>query len=225
MHDSGGQNLSRTARQTQTRSRLQRSAGQAVAALGVSAATVEKITESAGFSRGAFYANYRSKEELLLELMANRWQAESMAWRSLAAQAVDAEAMLSGFARRFEHSDAGAHWATLAMELQLHAMRDEVFGQAYRECLGQHHAAVADLFVAIFAKAGCLAPAEPETLAAAAMAFGHGLSLQAAYGPRQGKPRYAPDMFILYLRGLMALAKPIPTPIPSPRETIVTAPL
>jgi AcrR family transcriptional regulator len=218
MHDNGGQILSRTARRAQTRTRLQRSAGQAVAALGMSAASVEKISESAGFSRGAFYANYRSKEELLLELMANRWQAESMAWRDLAAQAVDAEAMLCSFARRFEHSDAGAHWATLAMELQLHAVRDEVFGRLYRECLGQHHAAVADLFVAIFAKAGCSAPAEPETLAATAMAFGHSLSLQAACGSRQGEPRYAGDMFILFLRGLMALAKPISLP----RETIFT---
>lgn len=51
-----------------TRARLLQAAGVVFAEMGAEAATVEEITERAGFTRGAFYSNFKSKEELFLEL-------------------------------------------------------------------------------------------------------------------------------------------------------------
>src|SRR5687768_15313102 len=39
---------------------------------GFAGATVEEITERAGFSRGAFYSNFDSREQLFIELLHNR---------------------------------------------------------------------------------------------------------------------------------------------------------
>lgn len=58
-----------SARRQKTRSRLLDAAFDIFAEHGVHAASVEMITEAAGFTRGAFYSNFSSKEELFFALM------------------------------------------------------------------------------------------------------------------------------------------------------------
>ncbi|WP_051208264.1 TetR/AcrR family transcriptional regulator [Propionicicella superfundia] len=53
-----------TARRAHTRDRLLDAALEIFAAKGVQAATVEEICERAGFTRGAFYSNFESKDDL-----------------------------------------------------------------------------------------------------------------------------------------------------------------
>ena len=58
-----------TSRRGRTRERLLDSAYDVFAETGVHTASVEQICERAGFSRGAFYSNFSSKEELFFALM------------------------------------------------------------------------------------------------------------------------------------------------------------
>ncbi|MBU4213682.1 MAG: TetR/AcrR family transcriptional regulator [Actinobacteria bacterium] len=58
-----------TARRAATRERLVEAAYDVFAEVGLHAGTVEQIAERAGFTRGAFYSNFASKEELFLALM------------------------------------------------------------------------------------------------------------------------------------------------------------
>jgi AcrR family transcriptional regulator len=53
-----------------TRARLMESAFEVFAEVGLDAASVEAICERAGFTRGAFYSNFASKDELFLQLAA-----------------------------------------------------------------------------------------------------------------------------------------------------------
>ena len=55
----------------QVRERLVRAAAEVLSETGFEA-SVEEITERAGFSRGAFYSNYERKEELFLEALRRR---------------------------------------------------------------------------------------------------------------------------------------------------------
>ncbi|MET0480807.1 MAG: TetR/AcrR family transcriptional regulator [Mycetocola sp.] len=57
-----------TARRRKTRDRLIDAAYEVFAETGVHAASVEMITERAGFTRGAFYSNFAEKEELFFAL-------------------------------------------------------------------------------------------------------------------------------------------------------------
>ncbi|MFI7586515.1 TetR/AcrR family transcriptional regulator [Spongisporangium articulatum] len=70
---SGAQGAQRSAelsaRRVATRSRLLDGARTVFAERGVAGASVEDICEAAGFTRGAFYSNFSSKDELLLALM------------------------------------------------------------------------------------------------------------------------------------------------------------
>ena len=51
-----------------TRGKLLDAAAQVFAEVGLDAASVEAICDRAGFTRGAFYSNFETKDELFLEL-------------------------------------------------------------------------------------------------------------------------------------------------------------
>lgn len=55
-------------RRETTRAKLMDAAAQVFAEVGLDAASVEAICERAGYTRGAFYSNFESKDELFLEL-------------------------------------------------------------------------------------------------------------------------------------------------------------
>lgn len=57
-----------TARREATRQRLLDAAAELFAEFGVDAASVEAVCERAGFTRGAFYSNFASKDDLMLAL-------------------------------------------------------------------------------------------------------------------------------------------------------------
>ncbi|RLK52827.1 TetR/AcrR family transcriptional regulator [Microbacterium telephonicum] len=57
-------------RREQTRARLLDAAHAVFAEVGMDAASVEMICERAGFTRGAFYSNFESKDELFVALVA-----------------------------------------------------------------------------------------------------------------------------------------------------------
>ncbi|GAB6900546.1 TetR/AcrR family transcriptional regulator [Kineosporia succinea] len=61
-------------RRAATRRRLLAAASTVVAERGVNGASVESICEEAGFTRGAFYSNFESKEALLNALMEAKHQ-------------------------------------------------------------------------------------------------------------------------------------------------------
>lgn len=57
-----------TRRRENTRTRLMDAAAEVFAEVGMDAASVEAVCERAGFTRGAFYSNFASKDELFLAL-------------------------------------------------------------------------------------------------------------------------------------------------------------
>src|SRR6476620_6040810 len=56
-------------RREATRQKLLDAAAQVFAEVGLDAASVEAICERAGFTRGAFYSNFETKDELFLDLV------------------------------------------------------------------------------------------------------------------------------------------------------------
>ena len=61
--------LTREQSQALTREKLLLSASEVVARDGYSGATIERIAEEAGYSKGAFYSNFATKEEIFLQLL------------------------------------------------------------------------------------------------------------------------------------------------------------
>src|ERR1700716_3855888 len=64
--------LTREERQAQTRQELLDAAARVFVKRGFTGASVEEISAEAGYTRGAFYSNFRSKNELFVELLHDR---------------------------------------------------------------------------------------------------------------------------------------------------------
>jgi AcrR family transcriptional regulator len=84
---------------------------------------LEEIAARAGYTRGAIYAHYASKEDLFLALMDQRVLTKFSAMR----QAVEAEPVFArrpGVFRRWLAAQVGDEaWGTLMLEFKLYAMR------------------------------------------------------------------------------------------------------
>jgi AcrR family transcriptional regulator len=55
----------------ETRQRLFAAAADVFASRGIGGASIEAIAEAAGFTRGAFYSNFASKDDLIIEMLAD----------------------------------------------------------------------------------------------------------------------------------------------------------
>jgi AcrR family transcriptional regulator len=66
------QRLTRAERQAQTRQDLLDAAARVFVKRGFTGSSVEEISAEAGYTRGAFYSNFRSKNELFVELLHDR---------------------------------------------------------------------------------------------------------------------------------------------------------
>ncbi len=65
--------LTRDEKRQRTRSSLLRSAAKVFACRGMDRASIDEVAEEAGYTKGAFYANFKSKEELFLAMLDERF--------------------------------------------------------------------------------------------------------------------------------------------------------
>lgn len=191
--------LTREASQEQTRQRLIEAACKQVAERGFASTTVRDIAREAGYTQGAFYSNFESKEDLLLDLLREHKEQEAQRITGAVATAGDdfdkAFEALANWARDF---GMDASQAMLASELQLHAARNPGFGQAYASLMAQQRQIYAQLLDRLFALAGHAPPVPAQDLAGSLMALARGQAIDhALYGAAS-----AGDILITVLRSL-----------------------
>ncbi len=170
--------LSRRESQAQTRERLLESARQTFAKSGFIATTVDEIAEAAGFSKGAFYSNFTSKEAVFLELL-QRHMAEEVRFLEDALEE-EGNHQLDRIHRHFRDREEDIDWCLLAIEFQMRASRDPNFSAAFAALYQRQRLMLGGLIEAIFKKNGTPPPLPAHDLASVFMALTHGLALQRA---------------------------------------------
>jgi len=120
-----------------TRARLLEAAALVFAEEGLDGATVEAVCERAGFTRGAFYSNFESKDELFLELAgtvsaerltAVRERVAELNESGALAQDCDATTLVQQVMDTGSDDRLGV---MLLSEIRIRALRDQAFGTAY----------------------------------------------------------------------------------------------
>ena len=119
-----------------TRARLLEAAEQVFAEVGLEGATVEAVCDRAGFTRGAFYSNFESKDELFLTLAASVGQARLQAVRERVSALVGENALAdcdpADLVQQIMDSGADDRVGVMMMsEIRIRALRDPAFGAAY----------------------------------------------------------------------------------------------
>jgi AcrR family transcriptional regulator len=111
-------------RRAKTRERLLNAAREVFAREGFGRSTVEQVCEAAGFTRGAFYSNFNSLDELFLEM----WAQESAQMLSRLQEVADDDVsevrdVQSGVERVLAVLPVDASWFQITSEFTAHAVR------------------------------------------------------------------------------------------------------
>ena len=120
-----------------TRARLLEAAAQVFAEVGLDGASVEAVCERAGFTRGAFYSNFESKDELFLMLAASVSEVRVNAVRTRVEELTAAGALVEGcdpidlVQQIMELGGDDRLGVMLLSEIRIRALRDARFGEAY----------------------------------------------------------------------------------------------
>jgi AcrR family transcriptional regulator len=193
--------LTRKERQEHTRRCLLDAAGRVFARRGLAQASVDEIAADAGFTKGAVYANFGSKDELFLEMLDAMFalRLEEMDRALSTDEPPEAQARVA--ARDFiDHLAMDPEWSRLFFEAGLQASRD----QAFRVKLVSRYAAMRERMAEILrrrAEAGGFDPGVPfDQLATMVFAMANGVGFE-----RLVEPEAVPDDLFSTLLELFTL--------------------
>ena len=199
-------NTPQLTRRDHTRRRLLQAARRLFARAGYEATTVDDVAREAGYSKGAYYFHFASKEDVLLVLV-DDWAERR--WRGLEEAANGARPPQDALANLLEallaSTATGNGDARLLLEFWSQGERNPKIGRK----LAQTYRSWRELLVRAFRRAqeaGVLVrDRKPEVDADAALALHDGLVVQHCLGPSAGSWRADPGGLIALLTGLRGL--------------------
>jgi AcrR family transcriptional regulator len=200
--------LTRAERQVETRTRLLDAAVRVCARRGLADATVEEIAEEAGYTRGAVYSNFGSKEDLLLAVFEERIEPRL---RSVLAPMVEATGaaeqgeMLTSLVRSLVNEERA--YALLLVEFWGFAARTRAVARRFAQVRRRRRELVAEMIEERLARRG--ESIEPDTadLAAVFVALTTGILFEGLVDRDLDTPRIHQLGFELIARGAPSRAR------------------
>jgi AcrR family transcriptional regulator len=195
----------RKEQQAETRQRLLDAAERVFLRRGLQASSVEEIATEAGFTRGAFYSNFKSKDELFVELLHARLydRYTRMAEEAQEQPGAPRERLRWGIERMREmyEEDQGDWLFRLWLECLLHATRDEEFRKLAATFWSGNRALLSEQMKTTFEDLDRKPPLPVKELATAMIALDIGLAVQHLVDPEEAPlDLYVPLFDLLFGR-------------------------
>jgi AcrR family transcriptional regulator len=190
----------RSRRRAQTRARLLEAAARVYARRGFDAATLDEVADEAGFTKGAVYDHFGSKENLLFALLDEHLSAQIAEQRALFDPSKEtAERPRAGADRWMQTLDEDPDAFRLFVEAWVHSQRDEE--------LSSRVAAGMEAWRATFRSFGAQRDRGVSTtlldqVANVMLGLGAGLGMVRLTDPDSISPRLLGTVFVLLLRAL-----------------------
>lgn len=179
--------LTRKEKQAETRGRLLDAAERVFLRRGLQGSSVEEIAAEAGHTRGAFYSNFKSKDELFVELLHARVydRYAELAKESDEQPGTPRERLRWGAERLrdMQKAERGSWLFRLWLECLTQAARDEEFRKLAASFWSGNRALIAGQIGATFEEVGSEVPLPPDQLATAMIALDVGLAVQHLVDP------------------------------------------
>jgi AcrR family transcriptional regulator len=194
--------LTRKERQAHTRHCLLESAGRVFSRRGLAQASVDEVAADAGFTKGAVYANFGSKEELFLAMLDDRFARRLDELDRVLSTDAPPEEQARVAGRDFvDFLARDPDWGRLFIEAGLHASRNPEF----RDKLVSRYAAMRERMAELLrrrAQAGGFDPGVPyDQLAMMIFAMGNGVGFERLVEPDAVPDDLFSTMLELFTRG------------------------
>ena len=182
----------------ETRERLFEAAAAVFVELGLGGTSVEAICARAGFSRGAFYSNFSSREELFLALLGREYQMRTdlliatmdrfREHRSLETEPMTRDEVARFIVDFFRSDNFDRSWFVLETEFLLVAIRERELAESYLRFASEYLGRLSRVITEIVAVAGWrfLLPAE-ESVELLVGVYTRALRTQALLGLEPGR--------------------------------------
>ena len=189
----------------QTREELLDAAARVIARRGFHGASVDAVSEEAGFSSGALYSNFAGKEDLFLALYEERIERRRRELRELVARSGDPEAGLGAAAANVTSlMDQDRDWFLLYFEFVLHAARDAAFAKRFAAVRDDGLVELATGISDGLRRAGVTTGVDSGRLARAIRALAYGIALDRLVDDGQAPGVDLADVLPLIFRGAVA---------------------
>ncbi len=178
------QRKTRTQQQQETKKMLFAAAMEQIIKFGFEKTSINSITESAGFSKGAFFSNFKNKYDLLLQLTEKLKSEERFNLKSaLAIDDKNNTISISGLNSYIDQIKNNTICVILDIEMQLIASRDQSFKQYYYQLQRKNNKSLGEIICAVFKSEGVQPSLPNESLAQIFIALTEGLILQNVSNP------------------------------------------
>jgi AcrR family transcriptional regulator len=180
------------------------SAAKIFARRGLDQASIDEVAADAGYTKGAFYANFKSKEELFLAMLDERF-AERLAEldRILAGDGSPAEKAREGGQSFVRYLEADREWQRLFFEFAAYAARNEDF----REELVTRYRTLRERMAEAFSRRVGKDSASAGRVATMLFAMGNGIALEKLLEPEAVPDDLYPAMLAIFFTGLQAMGE------------------
>lgn len=168
--------MTRRESQEATRERLIEAAAKSFMRHGFDASSVEQIAEEAGFSRGAFYSNFRSKDELFIEVLKMKREETERELDEIVRRESDPTNRLHAVLDWYVNRNLNRGWMILETEFTLRACRNRAARLRMAAFNRQKVADYTALAATHFKESGSTPVARPEVIAVALFATAKGLA-------------------------------------------------
>jgi AcrR family transcriptional regulator len=200
--------LTRKESQARTRSKLLEAAGKVFACRGLEKATVDEVAGEAGYTKGAFYANFKSKEELFLAMLDEKFAARLEELDAVLESGASVEDQARRAGQDFaQYVAADPDWSRLFFEFAVQAMRDDEFRQ---ELVTRHRtirARIADGFRSHKETIGGEPPIPAEQVAMMTYAMADGFALARILEPEDVPDDLFGTMLAVFFTGLAVMTR------------------
>ncbi len=202
--------LSREESREQTQLRLLDAAQSVIARKGLAATSVEDIAAAAGYTRGAFYSNFRSKGDLFIELLRRDHRQAHDAMSEILKSDLELDQLEQRvrqmYGQLYRSNEGFMNWT----EARMLAARDAKFRTKLNALMLEKRDFIAAFIVHFHERLGVSPPSPPAEMAMGLMSLVEGVKLFRLSSPQDMSAPAAESILTLFLDALIRLARSRP---------------
>jgi len=193
--------LTRDESRRQTRERLIEAAHELFIAEGIETASIDRIAEHAGYSRGAFYSNFETKEDILWEILDRETERVQSELEAVFKQNLAPRERIEALRRYCLQYGGNSNTCLFELDCDLYAIRHPEHRERMAAYLRRDREFAAQLLRGVFDEEG-ITGKDPDILVGMFVAMAQGMTMQEILSPGSFDTARSETAINLFFEGL-----------------------
>jgi AcrR family transcriptional regulator len=201
--------LTREESRAQTRERLLEAAFQVFVRDGFEAAAIEDVAEAAGYSRGAFYSNFESKDDLVCALLEEQMEESQANVQAIIGAGLPPDELIRQLRQFYVAIASEPQHCMFWLGVQLYALQHPPIRPRVAALLRKDREYVVESVRNVYAALGRELPYPAELITFGLMAISQGLAMARMLDPEAISPEFVPHTLETLFNRIAGLDEPV----------------